>query len=389
VRFIKLFISLRNKAMSFCIKKYFHFIPLSPLLPTTIALIIGILWQSTSLTTIQAIITSIAFCTLLTNLNIYKKLHTLIYVLMLFTGAYLYHQQITDADNFYLLTSNKSITITGIVTDKDQEKTDYSSSTVLTIETTKIDEQPINKKIIIHAQKSTDIIYVGDTVTFFNVFVKKPTAESFYLYQIKEKIAATIFDQNIKYTITNHPSWSFNRFLFELKQKVLNAIKQKTSSIVFIFFTSLFLGNRHHSKQSMEDVNENFKRWGIFHLLARSGMHLAFFVIAWQTSLQFIPMPFFVKQIFIMLLCLIYYLLSWSSTPFLRSLSLFFINKTCTLTNTIYHSLHYLTLICLCFLLYCPLYIFFLDFQLTFAITFAIVWFSQLQSLRLYQNNSN
>lgn len=367
------------------IKRYFHLIPVSPLLPIAIAFITGILWQANMLTTIHIAAILVVFCAFFLKYNKQKKLLLFLCLSMIPAGAYLYHKQITDADNFYLTYSNKPITITGIITDKDQEKTNYSDAIIFVVSSTHIDEKSINKTIIIHAQKSTDNICVGDTVTFFNVLIKKPTTESFYLYQIKEKIAATIFDQKIKYFIIDHPSWSLNRFLCEQRQKILNAIKQKTNSATFMFFTSLFLGNRHHSKQSMEKVNEDFKRWGIYHLLSRSGMHLAFFIVAWQASLRFIPVPFFVKQIFMILLCIIYYFLSWASLPFLRSLALFFVNKTCILTNTVYHSFHYLMLICVCFLIYCPLYIFFLDFQLTFAITFAIIWFSQLYSSCFYQ----
>jgi hypothetical protein len=37
------------------------------------------------------------------------------------------------------------------------------------------------------------------------------------------------------------------------------------------------------------------------------------------------------------------------------------------------------------FLLYCPLYLFFLDFQLSFGLTFALAWLNQLYGQHLYE----
>ena len=160
------------------------------------------------------------------------------------------------------------------------------------------------------------------------------------------------------------------------------------TSLGFLFFSSLFLGNRSYVKNMMETIDEQFKQWGIYHLLARSGMHLALFIFMWQMIFRFIPLPFILKQGLMLLLCFLYGIFSWTSAPFLRSLALFALNKMCLLTKNPYHLLHYLTLTCLCFLLSCPLYLFFLDFQLSFGLTFALAWLNQLYGQHFYEQES-
>ena len=129
-----------------------------------------------------------------------------------------------------------------------------------------------------------------------------------------------------------------------------------------------------------DELNDQFKTWGLSHLLARSGLHLAVFVMIWQRLLSAIPFPFMFKQLFMTILCLVYFILSWSSIPFVRALALFLLYKKCLLFKIPFHFLHNLSLVTFFFLVLCPINLFFLDFQLTFILTAALAWFNQLQS---------
>ncbi len=320
-----------------------------------------------------------------------KTLYFALYVLIAAGGAYLHKSTLKEYDNFYLFTQNKPITITGTIINKSIDKNQYNSSTIITLALESMhnqtDHKNINKKIILYGPLSLDVLCVGDNVTFFNILCKKSENESLNLYQMKEHIAATVFDQKIKYTINTRPTWSFQRWIFNHKEKLLYSLKQKLSPSCFLFFASLFLGNRACVKNSMEETNEQFKRWGIFHLLSRSGMHLALFIFSWQLLLRTIPLPFIIKQLILLIISFIYGFFSWSSTPFIRSFVLFLFNRICLITKTSYLSLHYLPLTCLCFLVYCPLYLFFLDFQLTFSLTFALIWLNQVYNQWLYSDH--
>jgi competence protein ComEC len=361
--------------------KNFHFIALSPLFSLTIFFIIGIIWHTALI--LFLIIFSLFFCYYFTS---YNKRFPLSHQLILCSlcacaGAWLHQKELYDYDNFYTFTNDKPISITGTIIDQNEVINNYKKSTAITLAidtiTTNDCTKKSNKLLLLYTKNNNDFT-VGDTVTFFNIQCKKPSSESFQRYQIKEQVVATVFEDNLKYTITHHPTWSLRYWIWNQKKRILDGLSHKLSQKGFRFFSSLFLGNRMCIKAALEETNEQFKTWGISHFLARSGLHLALFIYIWQVIFCIIPLPLIIKQIIISLLSCIYFILTWTSAPFTRSFALFILNKLCLFTKTSFNLLHYLTLVCLGFLLYSPLYLFFLDFQLSFTLTFALAWLSQL-----------
>ncbi len=304
------------------------------------------------------------------------------------SGALLYKKQLNDYHSFYSFTHNNKLVLTGIIEDINETTVCNKKTKVITLSSLSITKNEssfaIHKTFLVYISGNINV-YIGDTIALHNIQCKKPDDDHFELYHIRENIAATLFLHKPTYTLISPSQWSLKRFIYEQKQTLLHSCKQKFSPKTFLFFSSLFLGNRSYVKDSLDEVNERFKQWGIYHFLSRSGLHLALFILIWTTVLQYIPTPFFLKQLLIIVLCIVYALLSWSSAPFMRSLILFLFNKICLVTSASYNLFHYLTATCFCFLLYCPAYIFFIDFQLTFGITFVLAWYNQLYGNHLYQ----
>ena len=380
--------------------KNFHLINIPPLFAITLFFIIGIIWHTT-LTLFLIIFAFLLCCSILAHIKQLQLPQQLILCsFFVCAGAWLHQKELHDYDNFYTFTNNEHVTIAGIIIDKSEVVNNYKESTLITLAidtvATKLSAKKSNKILLLYTESNTtslpahpelvegrsasNNITVGDTVTFFNICCKKPSSESFQRYQIKEQIVATIFNNAPTYTINNHPTWSLRYWVWNQKKRLLDGLSRKLSPDGFRFFSSLFLGNRACIKTTLEETNEQFKTWGISHFLARSGLHLALFICIWQAIFCVIPLPMIIKQIIISLLSCIYFILTWTSAPFTRSFALFILNKVCLFTKTPFHLLHYLTLVCFGFLLYCPLYLFFLDFQLSFALTFALAWFSQLST---------
>jgi Competence protein len=363
--------------------KNFHIITISPLFSFTIFFIIGIIWHNALL--LFLIIFVLFFFYYVTSYNKQFPLSHQLILCSLCTcaGAWLHQKELYNYDNFYEFTHNKPITFTGTIIDKNDVINNYKKSTAITfaidIITTQDCTQKSNKLLLLYTKNNNNFM-VGDTITLFNIHCKKPSHQSFQHYQIKEQIVATIFEDNPQYIITHHPTWSLRYWIWHHKKRILDGLSHKLSHHGFRFFSSLFLGNRMCIKAKLEETNEQFKTWGISHFLARSGLHLALFIFIWQAILRFIPFPLFIKQFILTLLSCIYFILTWTSAPFTRSFMLFLLNKICFFNKKSFHFLHYLTLVFFCFLLYCPLYLFFLDFQLSFALTFALAWFGQLSA---------
>lgn len=219
---------------------------------------------------------------------------------------------------------------------------------------------------------------VGDRLEVKNVQCKKIKNSSFQNYLIKENIAATLFVNNIECKIIDRPRYSLKRWLFYKKEQLFKNLKTKLPPRAHSFFSSIFLGN----KVATKNYKELFARWGLSHYLARSGLHVAIFILLWQLILSFIPLPFMYKQLCLLILGIVYFLFSWSSISFIRAFLIFILYRFCTLFNLQMNFLHLLSLVCFFVLLNNPIQLFFLDFQLSFALTFALALLSQLQSQR-------
>jgi predicted membrane metal-binding protein len=363
------------------LKFHFHLINIPPLLAMMICFMIGIIGHSSSpfFIAIFVMVISVYGVSYFKHISLPKKF--IFYSLFALLGAWLPHKELQDYHHFYSLIENKKFTATGTVIDISQAIVNHRKTTAITLAldtiTTGQLTQRSNKVMLFYGKGDGDIV-VGDTITFLDLRCKKPASENFQRYQIKEQIAATIFNDNFTYRIDHHPTWSLRHWIWNQKTRLLHALQNKLSIDGFNFFSSLFLGNRACIKNELEETNELFKTWGISHFLARSGLHLVLFIFLCQALFCIMPLPMIAKQIIMSLLSIIYFVLTWTSAPFTRSFALFMLNKICFFNKAPFHLLHYLTLVCFGFLLYCPLYLFFLDFQLSFALTGALAWFNQV-----------
>lgn len=211
--------------------------------------------------------------------------------------------------------------------------------------------------------------------------ISQPTGD-FVWYLYKEGIDATAFQRTITSHIINHPTYSLQRYIHEKRKKFHQALERKMNSATFALFSSLFLGNRTAIKQDLEEQKPLFKAWGISHFLARSGLHLLLFVMILEWLLKLIPLYFRMKQLILIALTMVYTLFSWSGISFIRALYTFLFYKAATLQALPFHSMYALGLVCSIILLYNPLQLFFLDFQLTFLLTFCLIWIAHTHHLR-------
>jgi len=147
----------------------------------------------------------------------------------------------------------------------------------------------------------------------------------------------------------------------------------------FKYFASIFLGEPGNKKNTLT-IKRNMQFWGIVHYLARSGLHVVIFIAIWQTLLKFLPVSFLFKEIILILLLGLYSVMSWASIPFYRAFYTFLAIRTSSITYTRLYYIPTLACISLFFLIYNPLLLFSLDFQLSFGITFALAMLNEIKS---------
>ena len=310
--------------------------------------------------------------------------------LSFFVGAFLIGYQRYQDNKFALFVYNKKFDIVGTITNIEQLEHKRFRQRV-TLVTTKIkscnsDWQPTRKKIQLYV-RGWHMVQVQDIISLENITIKKDTASDFNKYLLKEGVAGTIFLHKQLYTLLHRPTVSLKRSLFNIRRTIFNRLKRKLSRRTFSLVSSLFLGNKTIGKRQLEKTRQQFKAWGALHILARSGLHLVIFIMLWQLLLNFIPIPFTLKQVIIVLICSLYLLLSWSSVSFMRAFLTLLLYKLTIICNAQIHFMHILTLVCIALLLYNPMQLLFLDFQLSFGLTFILAWFNSLSHYKFRIKN--
>jgi competence protein ComEC len=279
------------------------------------------------------------------------------------------------------------ITITGVVT--DIQKTNHQLfKNLVVVSLTSVNGNPtswFNPHHKIHIYLSSyPSVEVDDVITVENIQCKKPPVSSYRGHLMREQTIATVFMPKLITTALSRPTFSYRRWIHNTKILVTKRATQSLLPVTKSLYASLFLGNKTYTSSCYESIKEQFRRWGLSHYLARSGLHLVLIVALWIWFFRIIPIPFLHKQLGIAFLVMIYATLSWSSISFIRALSTFFLCKLCSgIWHHYYNNLHLLTVTAFYLLILNPLHIFYLDFQLSFGITFALAWLHLLKTYQL------
>lgn len=223
---------------------------------------------------------------------------------------------------------------------------------------------------------------VDDTIEFENIKIKIPKDQtlsqntSYKSYLIKEGFLCSIFLYKIKnIKILHSPKFSIKRWVSNTRNKIYANLQKKMSAPTFTYFSLIFLGNSGH--KDIDKLRDTFNYWGLAHYLARAGLHIILFILIWTIFLRLIPIPINFKKVILIIICLIYKFFSWSSIPFTRAFYAFILTEVGKILNFQTNFLHLLSIICMTILLFNPMQLFFLDFQLTFALTFALSYVSK------------
>ena len=223
------------------------------------------------------------------------------------------------------------------------------------------------------AQKAD--IQVGDTVILENIEIMPPKTNSPAFYFARNNILATIKTGRFPGTVIERPDYSIQRSLVNTRNNLLDKLRSKLSPRAYAFFVSLFFGKSLGDRTEHNTLWEWFNNWGIAHYLARSGLHIMLLIGLWRFLLVLSPLSYRTKEVALLLLSFGYAGLTFMSISFARALLMFSIYQICRILLLPYHGLYCCVLTCFILLIYNPIELFALDFQLTFLITSALLFF--------------
>jgi predicted membrane metal-binding protein len=369
----------------------------TPLLFPLIGLIIGIYLQSEFLLPIGFVLILILCTGCIVAYTLVQRNEKIIYyscaVLIGGIGALLFSLQRNEHEHLLALIANKKITVTAIITDKDTWGR-WGSDDVLRLRTQTITHEGLDTHLtceVLCYLKHHTWCTIDDTIVLNNVILKPAPQTSasgnpaYDDYLIKERLVGAFFVPSLRsLQRINHPAWSVHRWLWNFRSHTYRTLNNLFTPLTRIYVGLIFLGNKQ--QQSIDQLRLMFNYWGLSHYLARSGIHIILIIMIWKFLLGLIPVHMAFKRIFLILLCIVYDIVSWASIPFTRAYYAFLITEGGGLFGYPTNSLHILTLMCLTILLYNPMQLFFLDFQLTFGLTFTLIIFSLL--LTRHQNHA-
>ncbi|MEX0940338.1 MAG: ComEC/Rec2 family competence protein [Candidatus Babeliales bacterium] len=360
---------------------FFLSIPISPLFPSLIAFIAGIVWYFFGFSFYIPFFSWIFLAILVSYYaeNVYY-LKILLLGATFIIGNGLLKKKYNSHCSFSQCNNPKSLTIK--IIDTEQKQNSFSKylyhGSIKNIQCIDFQKTCYNKNILIYSPQDLNLV-ADDLIYIENPKLKIPDPSILNYYFLRENIYATInLKNNNQFTTTLHSKYSLRSFVFNQKNRILVELKQICNKKTFSLFSLLFLGNKSINKKELQKLRTWCKEWGISHYLARSGLHLVMIIYIWEMLFRYIPLSLIFKQILISFFTIVYLLLSWSSISFLRAFFTFLSYKFSIIFNRQTNSLHLITIITFLFLILNPINLFLLDFQLSFGITYLLAWIQQV-----------
>jgi len=314
-------------------------------------------------------------------------------------GAMRYNECRRAFFRFYFKTVNKNYKVTGKVIDREKSYKEPGKE-LITIQIIALTNKKLNLKKELNSAKgfsqspfrtkenrtlkiktkSNINFEIGDIIELENIFFRRISNKDFMLYMIKEHIAGYLYMKNLKFKLLKHPRFSIMRSIKNVRNRLLETIHKKLSLKTFTLVASIFFGKKLLDEQIIDGIRSNFQAWGIVHHLARSGLHLIIFIALLTFILGFLPIPFLIKELLLLLMVLFYSAISWTSLSFLRAIALFILYKFSSIQTLQTNGIHLISLVAIIILIRNPYQLFFLDFQLSFMFTISIAWIARIKN---------
>jgi ComEC/Rec2-related protein len=295
-------------------------------------------------------------------------------------GNFLIKYQIEKFEAFQKIAANGPFDITLCVQNYKQPAQKRSTCCVTGIITNaqhSITQQKypefINATISFYCTKQQHVT-VGDAITFHAVSCAHHNGTGdFTRYLLRQGIHATVHT-NALCTVIERNTQTWQLLPETLQESTLEQSNAKIAGYTATLFNSIFLGYKDATEKRYAAIRQQFRQWGIEHYLARSGLHMALLAWLWVFLISWIPLSFIIKTSLVIMFACIYALCTVPSISFMRTFLFFCCYKLLTLCDAPLYSMHTFALILFAIIIYNPMHLFFLDFQLSFILAGSLIW---------------
>ena len=322
--------------------------------------------------------------------NIFFGLVTYILILAVSALSLYIHQDIHQKNHYTNLEIKENNSIKGLVVESLKPNEFY---TKFLVEIDSFNHQKSSGKILVYfSNKNSDSLQIGDLVSFQSEIkpIQKnynPDTFDYSNYMANQNVFHQIKCFENDYFIGSKVK-NFTFYINELRQKLVHSFDThhftaKTKSIL----NALLLGQK---QQIDSETLNDYKNAGVVHVLAISGLHIGIIYMFFNFIFGFLNQfkhGKTIKLVIILLLLWLFALISGMSASITRSVTMFsliaigtFINRKNFMFNAVAGSF-------LLLLIYNPLYIFDVGFQLSYAAVISILLFQPFYEKFYFSKN--
>ncbi len=308
----------------------------------------------------------------------YKKI--LIFVLIFYFGFFLTLMKIKNYDEL-LQIAPSDVKITGQIV-SIPKISDDKSKVKFFLQTKSLDENKLNAKTFVTISQSenlNDKLNIGQIITLEGKLRKpftstNPSQFDYSSYLRSFNVFTTLYTQADKIQITtDNPTarWKFLQKLNETRNRILNVHSKYLKSPNLEILGGIVFGD--DAVSTPEFIKNSFINSGLLHILAASGMNVAFIYMFWFYILRFLKVPYKPRVLSGMFVIILYTFMTGLGPSVIRATMMLLFVLAGKLIDRDAHSVSLLSFVAVLMLIYNPAYINDVSFQLSFLVTLGLL----------------
>ena len=331
---------------------------------------------------------------LLVHQKIFSKTFASVLLIIFLLAGFYYNAAATDRDNLSKLAPSKNITATGRIIslpDKTLSGRTRFFFKVYTIEKNGKTKKIENSKTVVNIydnKRRFEQLNIGDVIEITgNLNIpfdsQNPSQFSYRNYLKDKKVFTTISSRGENYELKKDRNifWSFIKNINLTRDKIIKKHSQYLKSPKLELLGSIVFGD--NAVGVPDSVTDSFVHSGLLHLLAASGLNVALIFGIWFFLLVKLNINYRVNILSGMAVILVYMLMTGLPPSITRAGIMLELALFAKLIERKSEAMALLAVVGAAMLLYNPLYIKDISFQLSFIVTFGLIFCAKLINHKL------
>jgi len=307
--------------------------------------------------------------------------YILFWLFVFYAGFFNSYFRVNNSDELYNISPTNGIIRGQIVSIPNVTNT----KTKFFFKVTSINETPINAKTLMTINEKTNEYSIGDNLEI-DARIRRPfkagnPSQFDYGKYLRNFNTFTTSYANSTSDCTpidsdSKSNWSFLKQLNNIRNNILETHSKYLKSPNLEILGGIVFGD--DAITPPDEIKSTFINSGLLHILAASGMNVAFIFGFWFCIMRFFRIPYRINIIGGILMVILYTLMTGLGASVLRAALMLLFVQIGKLIDRDAHSVSLLSFVALLLLIYNPAYINNVGFQLSFIVTFGILTTGQI-----------